>query len=165
MQPEQDAFLEKLYREQFRRLELYAYRIVRSHSDAEAVVQDAFHTACRRIAELMDSPNPEGWMTLTVKNTAANFLRSRARHLALVVSLEDVGEDRAVSPDQFRRVELLDQCRQAVTPEELAFYRKIVLEGLTCQEAAEAEGITLWACYKRVERIAAKLRAALEAER
>jgi len=164
MRPEQDAFLERLYREQFRRLELYAYRIVRSHSDAEAVVQDAFHTACRKIAELMDSPNPEGWMVLTVKNTAANLLKSRARHMALVVSLEDIGEDRVAAADAFRQVELLDQCRQAVTPEELAFYRKIVLEGLTYKEAAQAEGISLWACYKRVERIAAKLRAALEAE-
>lgn len=43
-----------------------------------------------------------------------------------------------------------------------ALFRRVTLDGWAYVDAAKAAGISLWACYKRVERTQKKLRRAIE---
>ena len=85
MRPEQDEFLERLFRTHFSELEVYAYALLKNRSDAEAAVQEAFHTACIKADDIMDSSNPIGWMKKTVKNISQN-MRKIPRNLNFLSS-------------------------------------------------------------------------------
>lgn len=163
MRPEQDVFLERLFREHFNELELYAYRYLKTKNDAQIAVQDAFHTACTKIDDVMSSPNPIGWMKLTIKNIARNMLKTKNRQMRLFVSLEEfAGNLSEASLNVDDTPDIVDCCLKAVTKEEFTLFRRIALEGITYVEAAEELGISMWACRKRVQRTTEKLRKALK---
>ena len=90
MRPEQDEFLERLFRTHFSELEVYAYALLKNRSDAEAAVQEAFHTACIKADDIMDSSNPIGWMKKTVKNISQNMRKRKLRESSLVTHFEDM---------------------------------------------------------------------------
>ncbi len=160
MQPEQEAFLEKLFRGHFNELELYAYALLKNHADARETVQDAFHTACSKIDELTESPNPVGWMHLTVKNTARNRIKQRNRELMLVMPLTEYLELPADA--EFDRSEFWEQCRSVLTKDEMELLVSVVVDETPYSVKAKELGITMWACYKRVKRALEKLRQGLE---
>lgn len=160
MLPEQDDFLEKLFREHFNELELYAYALLKDQPDAREAVQDAFHIACTKIEAVMESPNPMGWMRLTVKNLARNRRRQRSREMLLLLPLEEAGETPAQEEEGW--FEFLEQCRAVLTPEEMELLMSVVVEGAPYSEKASDLGISVWACYKRVKRSLEKLRHGLE---
>ncbi len=162
MRPDQEIFLEALFREQFNMLELYARHFVKNRADAQDVVQEAFRIACGKIDALTGSPNPAGWMKLAVKNTALNLLRQRRRQAELLEALGAVSPRAASGPEQDG---VFEQCAQAVPKEELRLFLRVALEGFSYREAAEAAHISLWACYKRVKRTEERLRVALTGER
>lgn len=163
MRPEQDDFLEQLFREHFNELELYAYRYLKTKDDAQIAVQDAFHIACDKIDDVMSSPNPIGWMKLTIKNIARNMVKAKNRQTKLFISLEEFGGDLSESYIGVDSgTDLLDCCIKAVSKEEFHLFRRIALEGVTYVEAAEELGISMWACRKRVQRTTEKLRKALK---
>ena len=158
MHQEQDVFLEALYQEHFQELELYAYAMVRDRGHAQSAVQEAFHIACQKIDDVMTSPNPMGWMKLAVKNVCRNMNKRRSQEMKLVLSVEDL----YVEPAEPRRMEsefeLMEACRQLVSPEEFEMVKSVVLDGVSYAELAERRGLSMWACYKRVERVLKKLR-------
>lgn len=163
MRPEQDDFLERLFREHFNELELYAYRYLKTKNDAQIAVQDAFHTACTKIDDVMSSPNPIGWMKLTIKNICRNMIKAKNRQMKLFISFEEfAGDLSASSISTDGGTDILDCCRRAVSKEDFYLFRRIALEGITYVEAAEELGISMWACRKRVQRTTEKLRKALK---
>ena len=78
---EQEQFFEEFYREHFEGLVVYAKAIVKNQHMAQDVVQDAFHIVLRqdKMKEFVCSPNPVGWMRVTVKNVARNAKRAQLR--------------------------------------------------------------------------------------
>lgn len=165
MGPEQEVFFEKLYREHFREIEVYAFRYMKNWTDAEAVAQEAFHIACKKIGTVMQSENPMGWMKLTAKNVAREMIKKQQRQMALFVSIEELTREIADprSAEEPAK-EILEVCASAVSPEEFRLFYRVVVEGVPGKEAAKAEGISVWACYKRIERTEKKLREMLKKE-
>lgn len=163
MRPDQDKVLEELFRQHFNELEIYAYALLGDRNNASVAVQDAFHTACEKIDDVMRSPNPAGWMKLTVKNIARNMIKRRNRELRLVMPIAELStEPGKWDPDEF---EFWNQCKSLVTKEEMALIISIVVEDTPYAEKAKEMGISVWACYKRVERALDKLRRGLEYEK
>ena len=54
------------------------------------------------------------------------------------------------------------KCEKILTRPDFTLFRRVTLDGWTYVDAAKAAGISLWACYKRVERTQKKLRRAIE---
>lgn len=157
MRPDQDIFLENLFRDHFRELELYAKALLQGRDGAQAAVQDAFHVACEKIDVVMASPNPVGWMKLVVKNVVRNMNKQRNRELQLVVPLEQMELTLVSHSHAERDFELVESCKTLLSPEEFALIKGIVLDDIPYVEMAERQGITMWTCYKRVQRTLQKL--------
>lgn len=147
--PEQQAELAQLYRETFRALYAYALSALRDSTLAEEAVQETFFIACYKIDNLLESPNPRGWLTLTVRNVARN-LKVRQRKRAGQISLSAVPEEPVGEEDVSMRPELLYE--SYLSEEEFALLSRVGVDGYTMQETSEQFGISVEACKKRVQR-------------
>ena len=76
---EEEEYIERLYREMYTRLCIYAMSALGSKALAEEVVQDTFRIACIKPDGLMSSKNPRGWLVNTLKNVIRNRRRTEAR--------------------------------------------------------------------------------------
>lgn len=163
MRIDQDEFLETLYRGYAEELAEYALALLHDESEARLAVQDAFHVACEKIGDLMDSPTPVGWLKLTVKNIARNMIKRKSRELKWIIPLSRLYAE-PTAPESGEEA-LLERCRELVTPEEFELLRSIAVDGVTYQQKAAELGVSLWACYKRVERIRHRLWRGLQYEK
>lgn len=162
MRPEQDEIIEKLFRAHFNELEIHAYRYLGDWNQAQIAAQDAFHTACEKIDDLMDSPNPIGWLKNTVRNTARNMIKIRNRQIKLFFSIEELSyEALATVPDE-TTTDLMEECAKLVSETDLYLLKRIAVDGASYIEMAEELGITMWACRKRVQRTILKLQKGLQ---
>lgn len=158
MTVEQEAFLEKLYRENFPRLLGYATAVLENKSLAMDVVQDTFHTAVAKIHILMSHSNPNGWLMETLKHKIRDQIRAYRRYTARFVSFEDF-EPYMASPDT-NTAEIWEsipaiwkKVEQVLTPEDFHLLKRIVLDGYSHREVAEELHISIWASQKRLQRI------------
>lgn len=155
----QDAslFIERFYRECYKKLYAYAYSILRNRMDAEVAVQEAFAAACEAPTELMNSENPIGWMKKAVKFRALQLLDERKRTDALLLTLTslDPGVNLSVRDDTNTELELL--CQAIVSKDEFDFFLRLALGATSFIEESKRLHIKLPACYKRFERIRDKL--------
>lgn len=167
MRPDQDAFLEKLYRTYFQQLYKYACCALDNQDLAEEVVQDAFHEAVHHIDKLMIHPNPGGWLRLTVKNKIAHSRRDINRYMLRFVSLDANPTYENVIPSveeshPQQAESLLQAIRNLLTDEEWILLRRITLEKRSYKLVAKEFGVTVWTCQKRIQRIREKLRQSLK---
>ena len=146
MNEEQGKFLEELYHANFKRMLLELYPILKDMPSAQVAIQEAARIACQKPEEMMSSPNPAGW------------LRKTAGLLPLEVLLPESEPSEWDDSDR----ELVQLCLDVVSEEDFTLFRRVTLDGWTYVDAAKAAGISLWACYKRVERTQKKLRRAIE---
>jgi RNA polymerase sigma-70 factor (ECF subfamily) len=150
MDADQRQFIESLYLEMYPKLIIYANCAFPEEGLAEEAVQETFRIACQKADQICDSENPRGWLVNTLKFTIRNMRRSResgqqllSRYLALqteaitystdTVSLEVLYEDMAHS-------------------EEFKLVKEMAVDGKSHLQMAEARGITVAACKKRMER-------------
>ena len=145
MNEEQGKFLEELYHANFKRMLLELYPILKDMPSAQVAIQEAARIACQKPEEMMSSPNPAGWLRKTAGLVAKNMLR----------------ESEPSEWDDSDR-ELVQLCLDVVSEEDFTLFRRVTLDGWAYVDAAKAAGISLWACYKRVERTQKKLRRAIE---
>ena len=82
----------------------------------------------------------------------------KSRRMALEVLLPESEPSEWDDSDR----ELVQLCLDVVSEEDFTLFRRVTLDGWTYVDAAKAAGISLWACYKRVERTQKKLRRAIE---
>lgn len=162
MQPDEDELLERLFRSEYRALRYHAYRFLGNYDLAETAVQEAFVIACRKIDALMKSPNPEGWLMETVKNVARNLSRTHQNYRDLVISVEEA-DAAALATEDKSPLLLEDACGSLVSREEFLLFRRVTLEEESYSTAAERLNISVWACRKRVQRTAERLKARLSA--
>lgn len=150
MDTAQQKYIESLYLEMYDKLIIYANCAFPEEGLAEEAVQETFRIACQKPDQICGSENPRGWLVNTLKYTIRNMRRSRAssqqllsRYLALQtesitysvdsVSLEVLYEDMAYS-------------------EEFKLVKEMAVDGKSHLQMAEARGITVAACKKRMER-------------
>lgn len=163
MLPEQDSLMEKLYREFFAQLRLYAKAALGDPEQAQEVVQDTFHEAVRHIDVLLVHENPKGWLMDVLKKKIMHARRSANRYTLHFISLDSdieftdpllASED--LIPNNVH--DTLKEIRRVLSEKEWELLRKITLENQSYKNVAEELGITVWTCQKRVERIRKKIK-------
>lgn len=150
MTAEQRKSIEALYIELYDRLMAYARSSLENESLAEEAIQDTFRIACMKPDVLLTSPNPKGWLVLTLKNTIQNTRRSRANAGKLLVAYAAVqGDEVAISEDKLR---LEVTYGNLASSEEFKLIKEMAVDGKSHLEMAQARGISVEACKKRVQR-------------
>lgn len=146
----QSKRIEDLYIEMFDKLMAYARSSLGSEALAEEAVQEAFRIACQKPAHLCDSPNPQGWLVLTLRNTIRNIRNERAAASKLMEHyLLSHRQELSLSEDKIQFDILYENIADM---EEFKLLSEMVIEGKSHKEMAEARGITISACKKRVQR-------------
>ena len=164
MRPEEDAFLEELYRELFPKLWRYALTALRDPERAREVVQDTFHEAVLKVDQLMTHENPGGWLMLTCKNKIREYMRFRRRYLYRFLSLDtdyasvSWQSDRPdQETDEMDGPPIIDRIKARLAEEEFLLLKRFALDGASHLEIAKELNITVYASQKRLERIRKKL--------
>lgn len=160
MDAEHSKQIESLYMEMFDKLMVYARAGLENEALAEEAVQETFHIACQKPEKLCSSPNPQGWLVITLRNTIRNMKSSRATAVRIVekyllTQLKEV----SFSED---RVQLNVLYKNVADTEEFKLLLEMAIEGKSHVEMAKSRGITVSACKKRVQRAKEKLQKKLE---
>ena len=148
--------IDRLYRQTYPMLFEYARSSLPNDALAEEAVQDAFLIACQKPEAICESPKPEGWLVNTLKNVLSN--RSRSQNIAKRILLDYLAsnvKDISVSADRIGLEMLYDDI---VDLEEFKLLKEMALDGRSYLEIAEARGISVAACRKRMERAKKVLR-------
>lgn len=172
MLPEQDSFFNALYKSMFNKLLLYAQAGLSDKSKAMDVVQDSFHEAILKIDSLMVHPNPHGWLMQTTKNKIKEYNRTQSAYIKRCLSLDSEPSSALGQEDsEMKAIEnsegtpMLIRIRQALTPEELFLFERLVFDKASHLEVSKELGITVWTSQKRFERIKKKLQRVLGLEK
>ena len=78
MDLEQSKRIEALYYEMFDKLLVYAQSSLDNEALVEEAIQETFRIACQHPEKVCESPNPQGWLVVTLRNTICNMRRNRA---------------------------------------------------------------------------------------
>ena len=77
MNLQQNEEIKRLYLEMYSKLFDYAFSFLKNESLAEEAVQNTFQIACQKPEKVCNSPNPQGWLVITLKNVISNTVKSR----------------------------------------------------------------------------------------
>lgn len=156
MKPEENELVYRLYQEMYDMLVSYAKSALHDEYLAEELTQEVFVTAVCKPEELMNSPNPQGWLYKTMWNTIQNYNRTSANRLKLIADYLAVnGAEITMSIDQ---PDLRLKYGRLAQTEEFRLIYDIVIEGKTYEELARERGISVENCRKRAERAKRYLR-------
>lgn len=160
MNVEQSKQIENLYLEMFDKLMAYARSNLDNEALAEEAVQETFRIACQIPERLCGSPNPQGWLVLTLRNTIRNMKSNRATAKRIMETyLLSQLKDASFSED---RINLNIMYENVADMEEFKLLKELVVEGRSHEEMAKARGITISACKKRVQRAKEKLQTKID---
>ena len=150
MNPEYSRKIEQLYLEMYDMLISYARCSFEEESLAEEAVQETFQVACQKPDQLCESVNPKGWLVNTLKFTIRNMKRSRehARQI-LSIYLFEQEELIAFSEDKLSLQLMYEDVSDL---EEFMLIKEMAIDGRSHLEMANARGISVSACKKRVQR-------------
>lgn len=150
MNSEQSKIIEALYREMFAKLLAYAQSNLDNESLVDEVIQETFRIACQCPEKVCESPNPQGWLVNTLRNTIRNMRRNQATAKRIMEQyLMQQYKELSVTEDSVRLEILYDDIADT---EEFALLKEMAVDGLSHSEMAQARGITVNACKKRVQR-------------
>lgn len=150
MNTEQSEIIEQLYLEMHDMLICYARSALEEDGLAEEAVHETFYIACQKPEQLCGSPNPKGWLVQTLKFTIKNMKRSRdsanqilSNYLAMQIREASFSED---------KINLAVLYNNVSESEEFQLLKELAVDGRSHLEMAEARGISVSACKKRVQR-------------
>lgn len=150
MDPKYREQIETLYLEMYDMLLSYAQCSFEEESLAEEAIQETFRIACQKPDQLCESANPKGWLVNTLKFTIRNMKRNRKHALqCLSVYLLEQKDCIAFSED---KLSLQLMYGNVSDMEEFQLIKEIAIDGKSHLEMAEARGISVSACKKRVQR-------------
>ena len=152
MTDQQSQQIERLYFDLFAQMTAYANSVLKNRALAEESVQETFRIACMKPEALCASPNPKGWLLLTLKNVLNNTVRSMASASRLTEKIKMTYEPAISDSTDLRLLygTLADR-------EEFRLIRSLS-EGKTILELARELDISVEACKKRVQRARAYLK-------
>lgn len=150
MDPKHEELLKELYLEMYDNMLSYAIVAFKDESLAEEAVQETFRIACEKSDQVYESPNPNGWLVITLKYTINNIKRTResaqqllSRYLALQT------ESSTYSVDKLSLEALYGNVAET---EEFKLLTEFAVDGKSHLEMAKSRGISVAACKKRVQR-------------
>ena len=168
MSPEENDFLEKMYREYWARLLRCACARLHSTGQAQDIVQDVFHEAINQMETFLHHPNPGGWLMEVLRRKLWEHERWESKYLKYIVALDEShlqlpdregvpGEalEERESAEEHR--EKVARIRERLTPEEFHMIWRFAVEGASHLELAKELGITVWTSQKRISRIKRKI--------
>ncbi|HET8740612.1 MAG TPA: RNA polymerase sigma factor [Acidimicrobiia bacterium] len=145
-----------------------AYLVVRDHSEAEDVTQDAFIKAHRALGRFRRDSPFRPWLLAIVRNEALNRVRSSKRRERLVLreGSDPVSRDAAPSPETVvvsdaERARVLDAIDRLSERHRAVITSRFLLE-LSEEETAQMLGIPAGTVKSRTSRAMDHLRAILE---
>lgn len=159
---QEQLFIQELYNSHFKALLNRTRRLGFGDEIAEDYVQETFLIAIKRIDDIKTCRKPRAYLTKILKNVIGYNLRQTHSALRLLKKIQDQNAD---SPLTGTHVEELDPetlYRGAVSAEELRLLIQFYQEGKTSKEIAEASGIGIEACKKRILRAREHLRHILD---
>lgn len=158
MDQRMDEQISALYTEMFDYMFSYALPALGSPGLAEEAVQETFVIACQKPDKLLNSPNPKGWLVLTLKNVVHNQLRSRARLSYYIMKYAEnralVFNNEEAACDDYTAIEYSD----IVSPKDFAMLRMYVFDKCSMLEISKKYGISVDATNKRIQRARSKLK-------
>lgn len=157
MEHEHSEQIETLYRQHFQIIVVHAYHFVGDWDRATEAAQETFRIACEKPDALTGSPNPIGWLRNTAKNVCMNLQKQQRLYARLLVSMEAL-TDSALPPVTDSYSQEMDELSGILDEESLHMLKMIYLQGYSYKEAATAPGISLWTCYKRMQRAIEKIK-------
>ena len=174
MQSENDQYIEKLYRQYFRQVQLYAVTIVHNNECAEEIAQDVFHLAFCKIEEIRDCDKPIKWLCKVAANISRNYLRRQERYRKRIIAMENAALAEIPEPGEtledsvIERIEGDDtdaiqirnfekRLRKILTEDEFTLYCHLILKNEPHIVVAKSLGISVWACQKRWQRARKKI--------
>lgn len=150
MDQKQSKMIESLYREMFDKLLAYAQSNLDNESLVDEAIQETFRIACQHPERVCESPNPQGWLVNTLRNTIRNMRRNRATAKRIMEQyLFQQYKELSVTEDAVRIEILYDDIADT---DEFTLLKEMAVEGRSHAEMADARGITVDACKKRVQR-------------
>lgn len=155
MNMEQSKWIEQLYLEMFDMLLSYARVSLEEEPLAEEAVQETFQTACQKPEQLLESPNPKGWLVNTLKYTIRNIRRNRESARQLLVAYLTMQTNNMAFTEDTIRLEVV--YGNLADTEEFKLLKEMAVDGKSYLELAAARGISVSACKKRVQRAREKL--------
>jgi RNA polymerase sigma-70 factor (ECF subfamily) len=167
--PGLDATLRAVYAEHFARVWRSLRRLGVPEAQLEDAVQDVFVVVHRRWSEFQGRSSLETWIYGIVLRVAKDYRRSEERHARRVQGLlqATVAEPRARAPDEeaerreARR--LIHDVLQTLPDEQRELLVLIELEQLPLRDAAQALGLHVRACQRRLRAAHLALEAGLAA--
>lgn len=165
--PQQDAFIEELYRCYLPALQRYCTQYLLSWSRclpyADDYVQETFVKALKCQNKLRNHPNPYGWLVVTCKNICNTAIRndmSRSKITGTLISLENSNIEIPDPKDDILRwlcqVEDRRQIKALIdklTPQEYAVFDTYFIDHLSLKETAKRNGISKNSAQGALQRI------------
>lgn len=156
MTADQCKEIERFYLEMYERLLIYARSSLGNEALAEEAIQETFRIVCTKPDDFLSSPNPRGWLINTLKYTIQNMKRGRDKaNVLLTQYLVANGNNVTFSED---RISLDVTYENVACSEEFRLIREMAVDGRSHLEMAQARGISVAACKKRVQRAKELLR-------
>jgi len=146
-------FFDKLYTDWYERLLKYVYRLTLEKNSAEDIVQDTFIEAYKKSDLLQHHESPEGWLYVTARNKARNYLRKERKSNTAVYQDNNCSYQGA-NEDDFE-ILVADKLSKEDTDIVKRFYKY----RQTITEIARAYNISASACKMRLKRARDKLKA------
>lgn len=150
MNAQQREQIERLYLEMYQMLMAYARSSLENEALAEEAVQETFRIACQKPEDLCGSLNPQGWLVIALKNTIRNIRSGQATAKRILERyVVNQRNEFSISED---RIDLHILYENVADMEEFKLLSEMAIEGRSHKEMADARGITVVACKKRVQR-------------
>ena len=147
--------IDQLYLQMYAKLFEYARSTLSNDALAEEAVQDTFAIACQKPDALLSSPNPPGWLVITLKNVISNTIRRQQTAQRILSDYcADHGMDDVSSHDHLDLKTLYGELSQT---EDFLLLKEMAVDGKSYRQMAVSRGISLAACRKRVPRAREKL--------
>ena len=160
MDTAQQKYIESLYLEMYDKLIIYANCAFPEEGLAEEAVQETFRIACQKPEELCDSPNPQGWLVQTLRNT----IRNTKRHLALAQQLMDhyLAHQYKPSSDPEDHLDFDLLYENMIKTEAFQLLAQLVIEKKSYKQIAQEQGVSIDTCRKRMQRARENLQKMIE---
>lgn len=165
----------ELFNRYKRRIFHLAQRIMRSHEDAEDVVQEAFQLAFVHLHDFKGGARFSTWLSRIAINVALMKLRKKARKVEISIdehsesddmSLRYAVTDLALNPEQDcirqERSRILREALAELRPNARGVLELYELEGRSMKEIAEGMGISVAAVKARIFHARPKMRHELD---
>ena len=161
MQPDQERFFEKLYRDFYQWILHQAEKKLGDPVLAQDVTQDTFCAAMNRIDILMAHENPKGWLARALDYKIKHNFEKRTREQRLFVEEGNYTEpnelDAYIQALETVNGEMLEKIRENLTPEEFYYITRLVLDEVSHKQLGQEFNITEIGSKKKRERIVKKL--------